>query len=230
MESKLSGPTETINGMFWYRNGKLHREGGPAVECFNTIGYDYSVAMFKIFDGPQPPVDDLPAGDEKLIWAKYYYIDGKCHREDGPAVEISNGNKYYCINDLFHREDGPAIEMSNKALYYIEGKLHRKDGPAIEYFNGDEFYYIEGKLHREDGPAVDYYRGRKEYYKYNKLHRDDGPAVEDPNGNKYYFKNGECHREGGPALIEGNHAEIWLNGVKISETDEYYVPIKSAKK
>jgi len=30
------------------------------------------------------------------------------HREDGPAVECANGYKYYYINGKRHREDGPS--------------------------------------------------------------------------------------------------------------------------
>jgi len=42
-----------------------------------------------------------------------YYINGKLHREDVPAVEHSNGTKEWCLNGKFHREDGPAIENVN---------------------------------------------------------------------------------------------------------------------
>jgi len=44
----------------WYRNGKLHRDDGPAM------------------DGPL---------------GKSWYRNGKRHREDGPAVEHANGKK-----------------------------------------------------------------------------------------------------------------------------------------
>ena len=40
-----------------------------------------------------------------------YYVDNVLHREDGPAVEHSNGTKYWYKNGEFHREDGPAIEF-----------------------------------------------------------------------------------------------------------------------
>lgn len=62
------------------------------------------------------------------------------------------------------------------------------------------------------------------------LHREDGPAIEYNNGDKSYYINGKLHREDGPAIIRDNHAEIWHHGEKISETDEYYVSTKSARK
>ena len=55
---------------------------------------------------------------------KRWYLNGKRHREDGPAVEYPNGVKYWCLN----------------------GKLHREDGPAVEYADGDKRWYLNGKL------------------------------------------------------------------------------------
>lgn len=42
-----------------------------------------------------------------------WYLNGKRHREDGPAVEYTNGDKYWFLNDELHREDGPAVEYSH---------------------------------------------------------------------------------------------------------------------
>ena len=59
---------------------------------------------------------------------KYWYLDGKRHREDGPAIEWANGDKYW----------------------YLKGKRHREDGPALEYVNGDKAWYLNGVLVTED--------------------------------------------------------------------------------
>ena len=62
----------------------------------------------------------------------------------------------YKLNDKLHREDGPAVEHTNgDREYYINGKRHREDGPAVEYSNGNKGYYINGKLHRVGGPAIE---------------------------------------------------------------------------
>lgn len=55
--------------------------------------------------------------------SKYWYLEGKPHREDGPAVEHSDGSKIWSLN----------------------GKLHREDGPAVEYSDGHKAWYLEGK-------------------------------------------------------------------------------------
>jgi hypothetical protein len=53
------------------------------------------------------------------------------------------GNKRWYKNEKLHREDGAAIEYSNGDRYwYIDGKLHRIDGPAIEWSNGVKWWYL----------------------------------------------------------------------------------------
>ena len=75
------------------------------------------------------------------------------------------GDKYYCVNNVLHREDGPAIEYSNGGKqWYKNGQCHREDGPAIEHPNGVKKWYKNGKLHRENGPACDYADAGKEWY------------------------------------------------------------------
>ena len=50
---------------------------------------------------------------------KIYLLNGKLHREDGPAIEWLNGTKLWYINDLRHREDGPAIEYTNGSVEWF---------------------------------------------------------------------------------------------------------------
>ena len=79
---------------------------------------------------------------------KHYYSDREMrihHREDGPAVEFTNGGKTWYINGKCHREDGPAVEYTNGyKAWYINDKRHREDGPAVEYVNGCKSWYING--------------------------------------------------------------------------------------
>ena len=79
---------------------------------------------------------------------------------------FDNGNKHWYVNGKFHRDDGPAIECADgdKQHWYVNGRHHRDDGPAAEYANGDKLWYINGKLHRDDGPAIERANGYKEWY------------------------------------------------------------------
>ena len=83
--------------------------------------------------------------------ATKWELNGKCHREDGPAIEYANGTNYWYINGKCHREDGPAIEYADGSKYwYLNDKLHREDGPAIEYASGTKVWYIDGEVLSED--------------------------------------------------------------------------------
>ena len=78
---------------------------------------------------------------------KSWYLNGKLHREDGPAVEYADGTKSWYLNDKRHREDGPALEYADGDKYwYLNDKCHREDGPAREYANGTKFWCLNDKL------------------------------------------------------------------------------------
>ena len=63
---------------------------------------------------------------------KVWYLNGKLHRVDGPAVEYANGNKQWFLNDKLHRVDGPAVEQAdgNKEWW-----LNDKEYTEIEFWN-----------------------------------------------------------------------------------------------
>jgi hypothetical protein len=77
----------------------------------------------------------------------------------------TNGSKFWYLNDKLHREDGPAFEGSDGTKsWYLNGKRHREDGPAIEWSSGTKFWYLNGKYHREDGPAIEWSDGTKSWW------------------------------------------------------------------
>ena len=58
---------------------------------------------------------------------KKYYLNGKLHREDDPAVEYANGDKYWYKNGKRHREDGPAIDwFLSSNHHYLNGVYYTK--------------------------------------------------------------------------------------------------------
>jgi hypothetical protein len=75
---------------------------------------------------------------------KTWYLDGKCHREDGPAIEFADGSKRWYLNGKLHREDGPAIELANGSKFwylngieYTEEEFKAKMAPAKEMTAGE---------------------------------------------------------------------------------------------
>lgn len=66
--------------------------------------------------------------------------------------KFHNGAELHYLNGKYHREDGPAhISIHRTAQYwYYHGKLHRADGPA--YYNGiwKEFYLNGVRLSKKE--------------------------------------------------------------------------------
>ena len=58
-----------------------------------------------------------------------HYLDGKIHRDNGPAIEWADGLKEW----------------------YMHNERHRKDGPAIEEADGTRFWYLNGECYGIDG-------------------------------------------------------------------------------
>ena len=65
---------------------------------------------------------------------------------DGNEVIEEPHCKSWYKNYYLHREGGPALEWTNgDKSWYQHGKLHREDGPAIEYINGYNAWFFKGK-------------------------------------------------------------------------------------
>jgi len=87
----------------------------------------------------------------KIIKTKHsdkttYTINGVPHREDGPAIEYSNGDKFWYLNGVLHREDGPAVDLANgHKEWFLNGNRHRENGPARELVNVRKEYWVNGQ-------------------------------------------------------------------------------------
>jgi hypothetical protein len=95
---------------------------------------------------PKPVVVTHTEGDRE------WFLNGKHHREDGPALELADGDRWWCIDGSNHREDGPAFEgRDGQWMWFVRGLLHRLDGPAVRLANGTLQWYVEGmRVSRED--------------------------------------------------------------------------------
>ena len=156
---------------------------------------------------------------------KHWYLNGKLHREDGPAVEyldVTNRNvatiQWY-LNGKRHREDGPAIEYSNGTKqWYLNDKLHREDDPAVEYSDGTKYWYINGNFHREDGPATVHADGTKQWFLRGKRMSED----EFNNRNKSWVQkavNWAHNTRASKEIIKG----LKDNGVKLTDQDKQLI-------
>lgn len=90
----------------WYREGRLHREDGPAFVCANGAEYWYLHGRKHREGGPAVV---YPSG-QKEWWShghmqqlelpdqsRYWYKEGRRHREDGPAVEHTCGKRAFYL-------------------------------------------------------------------------------------------------------------------------------------
>jgi hypothetical protein len=144
------------DGTVKWRNkeGKLHREDGPACEYPSGAKEWYRDGKLHRDDGP---AKEYPTQQR-------WYRNGHLHRDDGPAIVDADGTREWYRNGRQHRDDGPAVEHPDGfKAWYRRGKLHRDDGPACEAPDG-RFWFRNGKRHREDGPAFELADGRTKWY------------------------------------------------------------------
>ena len=89
---------------------------------------------------------------------------------------INNGyDTGWHLNGKLHRDDGPAVEHTPYELdtYYNEGRLHRKDGTIIALDMINRQWFKHGKLHREDGPAIEWIGGKKVWALNGKVYQEE---------------------------------------------------------
>ena len=64
---------------------------------------------------------------------------------------FNNGGREWYLNGKLHREDGPALDRVNGTKsWWLNGQLHREDGPAIEYPYGSKCWYLNGIAYSEE--------------------------------------------------------------------------------
>jgi hypothetical protein len=62
-----------------------------------------------------------------------------------------SGNKRWYLNGRPHRTDGPAVEWSDGGNdWLVNGKRHRTDGPAVEYPDSYKSWYLNGEKYTFD--------------------------------------------------------------------------------
>jgi hypothetical protein len=57
----------------------------------------------------------------------WYNEEQELHRENEPAVVYIGGAKMYFVNGRKHREDGPAIDFKNIKEWYIDGVQYSEE-------------------------------------------------------------------------------------------------------
>ena len=108
----------------------------------------------------------------------YHLVDRKMHSEnDQPAVVYANGTKWWYREGKIHRDGAPAVIFPNGVEeWWQNGRRHRDGGPAVIFPSsaavnpegrGVRQWWSGGKLIREDlpGPVQRYRSMMKQAYK-----------------------------------------------------------------
>jgi hypothetical protein len=119
----------------------LHREGGPAHIVFDASGkiihecnYTHGRVTW-VGNGAPSAITTFLNGARSAS----YYVEGKLHGSPALITRNINGERvderHYRHGEL-HREDGPAVIVTDAngvrtEAYYFRGRLHRPDGPAF---------------------------------------------------------------------------------------------------
>ena len=122
------GPTVLLKEKIWnwYKEQgtqdkikEINIEDGKLILKLNTEVWNFSY-------NDNPYFDNIIFIDDDNV--KYWYFKGKCHREDGPAIEWPSGTKKWYQYDLLHREDGPAIEnIKGLNQWWFKGNKYSKE-------------------------------------------------------------------------------------------------------
>lgn len=102
--------------------GRDRLDDGPAVECIpSSHGGRGAGPRGRTGVSAKDKVTMLRLPDRR-IWVRDHRVrDRASHRDDGPAIEMDDGNKYWIEDGLWHREDGPAAEIAPARYWFLRG-------------------------------------------------------------------------------------------------------------
>jgi len=139
-----------------------------------------------------------PRLGERLTRTAVQFFDEqrRLHRVDGPAA-IERDELHWYLEGRRHRDEGPAlITAAGERQWFAHGQRHREDGPAWIHVDGGLSWWQQGRVHRDGAPALidaavdDGARVREAWYRHGELHRVDGPAVILGDGTRQWWLEG----------------------------------------
>lgn len=139
-----------------------------------------------------------------------YYVNGKLHRKNGPAIITAKGELYWYINGVQHRNNGPAYigdDTLREICYYNNGKLTRAGSASVV---SNTFIYCNDYIVRNTAPAVianDCLQWRTN----GLINRHELPAYISTTSIEWY-KNGRIHRLGGRPAVINQSIQYYRNG------------------
>jgi len=83
-------------------------------------------------------------------WFEISELEYAQYRLQGYTIAADKYRVVWWLNGKLHRESGPArIWASGTQVWYLNGKLHRTDGPAYIRADGTQEWYLNGSQYTE---------------------------------------------------------------------------------
>lgn len=134
-----------LTGVLWKTSAYSHT-GSDHRNVLETVTFFNEKRKKHNLNGPAKETHLKTFFPSSIIRRAEWWVNGERHREDGPALVISNGVKVWYFHDKKHRTDGPAvIREDGSREWWINDQRHRSDGPAIENSDGTQEWYVDGK-------------------------------------------------------------------------------------
>ncbi len=128
------------NPITYHKNDELHVWAEEPNDVYCLIHRDAACQVLYQVAGEKLPC----CLKETLVWRDEHR---DYHRDDGPAVILTNGTRFWCQHGKLHRDDGPAmIFLYGKQVWYQNGEIHRDDGPALIKPDGTRECWQHGEL------------------------------------------------------------------------------------
>lgn len=159
MEDKYTLEILDKTGYKYYKNGKLHREVGPAVFSIHVKDFNKFLNLddkdlYKEEERTSPP------NSNPIMFGpnEYYYLEDVRYQKQEFYIIVSKINLEKELSQENQNESKrPKIWIMDEYLVYINRESHR-------------FYFKNGKYHRENGPAIFRISGNEEILsKYNEV-------------------------------------------------------------
>lgn len=244
-EFKFTGVLQFSNGTkCWYKDGKFHREDGPAMLFKNKQRQSeyYINGVFQKY-GDFPAKKKKKTRQENTLansigypdkyftgvfeWdgRKEWHKDGNFHREDGPAYIGKDGYKEWWLDGKCIWRSRNNWDLTNATILF---KATHQKYPSLELLIFQTFDGIiktqvlipgmEEFIKFPKKTSIDYFRADSSKY----LPLDYTGTIFHNDNKISKLKNGKFHCETGPAVVRNSSgfsfSEWWLDGNLIAST------------
>jgi len=122
------GHVNASGTQYWVKNGKLHREDGPALITEDGLQFWYKKGLIHREDGPA--VIGADGHQEWWIDNNQYSKEefDAIHNKYTGHIKFANGTQKWFKNGQWHREDGPAeIWVTGERFWWLNGLQYSRD-------------------------------------------------------------------------------------------------------